>query len=177
LRIFILYRLWAAGPIKGLDLIKETFSKLDRSDYELVLVDAAQNVNTTWAHDFNMDIAGTVTILPAYTQDSIDDFFGNIDVLLFPSMWKESFGLTVREALARNVWVITSNGGGTVEDCIDGENSTIIPLISDSQYLYEAVEGTFERDWVAYENPHRQALQSVAVQATELSDFLKQFTT
>jgi len=60
--------------------IKETFSKLDRSDYELVLVDAAQNVNTTWAHDFNMDIAGTVTILPAYTQDSIDDFFGNIDV-------------------------------------------------------------------------------------------------
>ena len=37
-----------------------------------------------------------VEIIPAYSQDNIDDFFAGIDVLLFPTQWKESFGLTVQ---------------------------------------------------------------------------------
>jgi len=157
------------GPIKGLNLIKDVFTELDRDDYELVLVDAAQNINTTWRYDLDMDIQGKLTIAPAYNQNTMDDFFGNIDVLLFPSMWKESFGLTVREALARNVWVIASNGGGTVEDCVDGENSTIIPLLNNSQYLYDAVQKTFDKDWTSYINPHIADLQTVEGQALELS--------
>ena len=52
---------------------------------------------------------------PAYRQDEMDAFFSAIDVLLFPSQWKESFGLTVREALARDVWVIATDCGGPAE--------------------------------------------------------------
>lgn len=163
------------GPIKGFDLVKEAFLKLERSDYELVIVDAGQNINTTWRYEFDINIRGKITIFPAYSQDTIDDFFGTIDVLLFPSMWKESFGLTVREALARNVWVIASNGGGTVEDCIHGENSTIIPMLNDSQYLYEAITQTFNQNWAAYRNPHLVALQNINAQAEQLSDLLKAF--
>jgi len=160
------------GPIKGLNLIKEAFAKLERSDYELVLVDAAQNLNTTWRYDFDLKINGKLTISPSYNQNTMDDFFGNIDVLLFPSMWKESFGLTVREALARDVWVIATNGGGTVEDCYDNENSTLIPLINDSKYLLNAVQNTFNRNWIKYENPHKSKMQSISSQALELSNLL-----
>lgn len=67
-------------------------------------------------------------------------FFDDIDVLLFPSQWKESFGLTVREALAWNVWVIATDAGGVVEDLVNGENASIIPLDGDHVPLQHATE-------------------------------------
>ena len=51
---------------------------------------------------------GFIRVIP---KRSIDEFFSSIDVLLFPSLWKESFGSTVREALVRDVWVIASDAG------------------------------------------------------------------
>ncbi len=48
-------------------------------------------------------------------------------MLLFPTQWK-SFGLTVREALIRDVWVIATDAGGVVEDIVDGKNGNIIPF-------------------------------------------------
>ena len=83
-------------------------------------------------------------ILPAYTQDNIDDFFNSIDVLLFPTQWKESFGLTVREAIVRNVWVITTDAGGPVEDIIEGVNGNIIPFDSDYKVLAKAIQNTID---------------------------------
>ena len=80
------------------------------------------------------------SILPAHTQDNIDDFFNSIDILLFPTQWKESFGLTVREAIIRNVWVITTNAGGPVEDVIEGVNGNIIPFDSNYKQLAETIE-------------------------------------
>ena len=74
------------------------------------------------------------------SQDNIDDFFNSIDVLLFPTQWKESFGLTVREAIIRNVWVITTNAGGPVEDVIEGVNGNIIPFDSNYKQLAETIE-------------------------------------
>ncbi len=113
-------------------------------------------------------IPGKITIANAYTQDSIDDFFSRIDVLLFPSRWKESFGLTVREALARDVWVIATDGGGTVEDIRPGENGEIIPLAADPATLAEAIERCLSRDWSNYINPYKADLQSYEGQAIEL---------
>jgi len=45
----------------------------------------------------------------------MDDFYAEIDVLLFLSQWKETFGLTIREALARGIRVIQTDSGGTTE--------------------------------------------------------------
>ncbi len=76
-------------------------------------------------------VQGEVRILPDYGQDELDDFFGSIDVLLFPSLGNESFSLTVREASTRGVWVIATAGGGTQEGLFPGVNSTIIPRTAD----------------------------------------------
>jgi glycosyltransferase involved in cell wall biosynthesis len=94
------------------------------------------------AHDWN--VAGRIDIVPAYTQDEMDAFFADVDVLLFPSQWKESFGLTVREALARRVWVIATEGGGPGEAIVDGVNGTLIPLDGRSAPLQRAVEQLLE---------------------------------
>ncbi|MBB5210598.1 glycosyltransferase family 4 protein [Microbulbifer hydrolyticus] len=127
------------GPIKGAMLIHKAFNEIEASNYELKVVDAGAARNETWKHDPTWKIPGKVTFVPPYTQESMDEFFSEIDVLLFPSQWKESFGLTVREAMIRGVWVIASDAGGLSEDCIDGVNATVIPLSSDHSYLKKAI--------------------------------------
>jgi glycosyltransferase involved in cell wall biosynthesis len=134
--------------VKGFHLVKKVFSDLAGSNVRLVLVDNALNLGH--ASYYQRDLAGipNAEIVPAYTQSNIDDFFANIDVLLFPTQWKESFGLTVREALARNVWVIATDAGGVVEDIKPGQNGYIVPFWDTGEGLKQAVIDTlghFER--------------------------------
>lgn len=128
------------GPIKGAALIHKAFNELNSSNYELKVVDAGASRHESWKNDPTWRIPGKVTFIPPYTQENMDEFFANIDVLLFPSQWKESFGLTVREAMIRGVWVIATDAGGLSEDCKDGINSTVIPLTQEHSHLRNAIE-------------------------------------
>ena len=127
------------GAIKGATLIVDAFRGLDRNDYELVVVDNTGLLGYSSMTAADWPVPGQVRVVPAYDQGGLDDFFGGIDVLLFPSQWRESFGLTVREALVRGVWPIVTDGGGTVEDVVDGVNGTVIPLDGRPQGLRDAV--------------------------------------
>ena len=159
------------GYIKGGELIKEVFRELE-GDFILKLVDAGANLDQSWKQAFaawNLE-KDRYEIIPGYTQDTIDDFFSEIDVLLFPSQWKESFGLTVREALVRDVWVIATNGGGTVEDIRDGVNGTVIPLVSSPLALEKAVKNCVNKNWNGYSNPYKSDITSYVHQANELNN-------
>jgi glycosyltransferase involved in cell wall biosynthesis len=164
------------GLIKGAELIIKAFNSLPRHDqYALHVVDAAQNAGTTWKNADYWDIPGELEFVPSYNQENIDDFFATVDVLLFPSQWKESFGLTVREALVRNVWVIATEAGGVIEDIRDDENGTIIPLDGDYKPLLHAIEDCLAHEaefWEQYDNPHKQDVRSFADQAKELDQIL-----
>jgi len=161
------------GQIKGFDLIIKAFKEIKRSNYELIVVDGAKNLGKSWSHAFNH--AGIeVTIAPPYTMDTMDDFYKDIDVLLFPSQWKESFGLTVREALVRNIWVISTNGGGTTEDLKDGENSTIIPISSDHSYLKDAIRSLLSKDLSDFVNPYVDDIYSFEKQADNLVETINE---
>lgn len=163
------------GPIKGFDLIIKAFQKIERRDYELVLVDNTLNLGFSSIHAKGQRIPGKLKIVPAYTQDTIDEFFSQIDVLLFPTQWKESFGLTVREALIRNKWVILTDSGGTVEDIVDGENGTIIPLDGDYVSLKTAIVELLQKadEIVGHVNQYKKQICSFEQQADELHGFLR----
>jgi glycosyltransferase involved in cell wall biosynthesis len=130
--------------VKGFPIVKRAFEACKRSDWDLVLVDNTLKLGFSSMNVQDWNVTGRIEIVPAYTQDEMDAFFADIDVLLFPSQWKESFGLTVREALARRVWVITTDGGGPGEAVIDGVNGTLIPLDGRSEPLQRAVEHLLE---------------------------------
>jgi len=126
-------------PIKGFHLVRKVFAELGHLPATLVLADNTLNLGFS---SFGADAIGGiphVEVVPAYTHRTIDDFFGDIDVLLFPTQWKESFGLTVREAIARNVWVIATDAGGVVEDILPGRNGTVIPFADDGTALRAAI--------------------------------------
>src|SRR6185295_6263873 len=80
-----------------------------------------------------LDVWGDTTILPAYTREleaeaspavrfrgrftevEKDAVYGEIDVLVVPSLGLESFGLVVHEALARGLPVLASRRGALIE--------------------------------------------------------------
>jgi glycosyltransferase involved in cell wall biosynthesis len=127
------------NPIKGAPLIARSLRALEASNYELIVVDAAQQRGLTWSRQFRWRINGTLRLVPPYSPESLDTFFDQIDVLLCPSQVHESFGLTVREALVRGVWVIATDAGGLAEDCTNGFNATIIPMTADHRPLQDAI--------------------------------------
>ena len=162
------------GPIKGSDLIVQALNSIKSNNYILKLVDAAKIIGSTWINYAYWDIPGEIQFVPAYTQDSMDKFFGSIDVLLFPSQWMESYGLTVREALARDVWVIATDAGGVSEDLWPGKNSTVIPLDGDYRKLADAIAACLDKSlWRSYKNPYKSDLVSYDDQARELDSFFQ----
>lgn len=162
------------GSNKGGAQILGAFRRIVRTDYELVIVDGAGNMGGSWFDNHDWSVPGRLRAHAAYNQDTMDDFFSSIDVLLFPSQWKESFGLTVREALIRNIWVVVSDAGSVAEDCVDGINATIIPMTSDPTALQAAIEDLLARhEPASYRNVHRDKITTTAQQGNELDAALR----
>lgn len=107
---------FVGGPsrIKGWPIVHDAFDGLGREDFRCVVVEGSPSGDWWRGRSFD-HLDGEWSVHPRYDQASMDAFFAGIDVLLFPSQWKETFGLTVREALARGIRVIQTDSGGTTE--------------------------------------------------------------
>lgn len=128
------------GPLKGWAMIERAFKALDPEKVELVVVDAATHISASWWEQYKFGpLARHVTIVPGYTRETIDEFFAGLDVLLFLSTWKETFGLTSREAAQRGVHVLATDCGAPVEHLIDGDTATILPGFGSARMLRRAV--------------------------------------
>lgn len=107
---------YLGGPshIKGWPEIRRAFEGLGRSDFGVDLVDGGLDAPWWSAADLK-GLPGAWRIHPRFDQPQMDRYFAQIDVLLFMSQWKETFGLAIREALARGIAVIQTDSGGTTE--------------------------------------------------------------
>lgn len=162
---------------KGYFLLREVFSGITEHNYTLRLVDIESKFGSSQMTGDSWQLTGKLEIVPPYEQDEIDLFFSNIDVLLFPSQWKESFGLTVREAMARNVWVIATNCGGPIEDLVNGENGEIVEMGNIDAFRAAIVR--LLRDpthLLDYRNPNPERLRYFSQQASELVEILRDIT-
>ena len=158
---------------KGYFWLREIFREIRESNFRLKIVDLERKFGGRSVFAKEWSTAGEVKIAEPYTQETIDDFYSGVDVLLFPSLWKESFGLTVREALLRDIWVISTDCGGPVEDLRDGVNSTIVPM-GDTTAFREAIRSILlqpER-LNSYSNPHKSEIRFFPEQALETREFL-----
>ncbi len=128
------------GPAKGSHHVIAALQSLQRSDYELRVVDSALNLGRVSMTAADWPIPGQLTIVPGYSTATIDDFFGSIDALLFPSQALETYGLTVREAAVRGVWPILPDGGGPVEHIHTGRNGTVYSREGGVESLAAAID-------------------------------------
>jgi glycosyltransferase involved in cell wall biosynthesis len=163
-------------PVKGYDVLREAAEALPRADWTLVLVDNTLNLGFSSVDTSDWRVRGKLEVVPAFGQADLDAFFAGIDVLLFPSQWKESFGLTVREALARDVWVVVTAGGGAAEAVTEGVNGTIIPLDGRPDGLRAAIEALLENParLRGFQNPLKSAIIDHNEQAAALQRTLRE---
>ncbi|MDI2112566.1 glycosyltransferase [Commensalibacter nepenthis] len=162
--------------IKGAVVIQKAFKSLSRSDWELKIIDSKVEMGFSPIDVSNWNSKGKVVTIPPYNDAGKDDFFYGIDVLLFPSQWEESYGLTVREALLRDVWVVCSHPGGQSEDVIDGVNGNYVSLKGDVAELVTVIEVLLDKVSMFdhYENPFKDHIATLEDQAEELLGYYQQ---
>ena len=113
-------RLGFAGGIcvhKGYYFLKEaiTAANLHKTEVTVIdlFIDSGLPRHETWG-------STPVQLIPKVPHERMADFYSQIDVLVAPSLWSESFGLITREATLAGVWVVASNKGGLAEDICPG---------------------------------------------------------
>lgn len=154
---------------KGYEWLKSIFESIDDPNYSINIVDCQKKIGLSVIKPSDWKIKGELILSEGFDQQCIDEFFSCIDVLLFPSQWKESFGLTVREALIRDIWIIATDSGGTVEDIIPGENGQIFARndsIGFRQAVIDAIQNPSDRI-----NPYKEKIRLFPEQAKELNEF------
>lgn len=152
---------------KGYQFLKDVFETLTDDNYKLIIADIQKKLGQPSVPESDWALAGEVEINDGFTPETIDDYFANIDVLLMPSQWKESFGLTVREALIRGIWVITTDSGGTVEDIVEGKNGNVVPMGDVSRFRLAVEQYLKEQPFPPAEM--QSAIRTYPEQARELA--------
>ncbi|MDM5211552.1 glycosyltransferase [Peribacillus sp. NJ4] len=113
------------GPLdkyKGFPLLLESISKLLSEGYTNWELNVYGN-NTELA--LEQPECDHITFHGRYQQGELEHIFDNTDVLIVPSIWKETFGFIGLEALSYGVPVIVSNHVGFKDLIRDGETGVI----------------------------------------------------
>lgn len=133
------------GPsqIKGWPIIRKAFQSLGHTDFRVILVDGSMDGSWWSDHDFS-DLPGDWQVYPRFAQNEMDAFYAQIDVLLFMSQWKETFGLAIREALARGISLIQTDSGGTVEHAA-AATQNLIPIGANPDALAAQIIETIDQ--------------------------------
>ncbi len=102
---------------KGYYFLKDVIENLELNNLELKVIQF--NLSEPKTENWNQV---KVEYLPKFDSENMTEFYQQIDVLIAPSMWPESFGLITREAALAGIWVIASEAGGLAELIQHGEN-------------------------------------------------------
>jgi glycosyltransferase involved in cell wall biosynthesis len=105
-------------PLKGLDVLVDAFAggvQAARPDARLVVVGAPVQGQAHYAVAFGARIAETPGAQLLEPRGDIPDVMADLDVLAFPSIEPESYGLVLVEALASGTPVVVTDHGGPPE--------------------------------------------------------------
>jgi glycosyltransferase involved in cell wall biosynthesis len=74
-------------------------------------------------------VAGRVRFVGSVSLEELVRLYGNADLLVLPSIWRESYGLPVAESMASGVPVLASDCGGVPELVDVGVTGLLVPRL------------------------------------------------
>jgi glycosyltransferase involved in cell wall biosynthesis len=154
-----------ASRHKGYELLRAAVHARRFDNIDLVILDHALPPGQSRQEVWN----GTpVRFLPRQPLTQVGRLYGQIDVLLAPSVWPESYGLVTREALALGLWVVASDRGAIGQDVVEGENGFVVD-VADHRALVACL-ARIDADPHRYTQPPatRSTLRPAAAQAKGL---------
>lgn len=115
------------SPHKGASLVEASLRRGAYKNLHLTMMDGTmapgQAIETIWG-------TTPVTLIGPYPQSQIAQVYCQLDVLLAPSTWPESFGLVTREALGCGLWVVASDLGAIGQAVHNDRNGYVIDVRS-----------------------------------------------
>jgi glycosyltransferase involved in cell wall biosynthesis/tetratricopeptide (TPR) repeat protein len=110
---------------KGYFLFRRSVIEAGLGNLDVVVVDHAMREGEVRTESWGCT---TVRFIGKISQAHIGKLYAQIDVLVAPSMWPESFGLVTREAAHYGKWMIASNRGALAEPVVPGQNGFVIDV-------------------------------------------------
>ena len=150
---------------KGLPLLKNTLLAGSLSNLALTVVDHFKPLGyehrERWG-DTEVRVIGKVS------QSEVTALYADIDVLVAPSLWPESYGLVTREAQACGCWVVASDRGAIGGNVTEGVNGHIVDVSTIDGLM--AVLARMNSDPARYRQPPPMLpLRSADAQGAELA--------
>lgn len=136
-------------PSKGVHVLVEAFKGLGRADVTLDVHGEAPpfHGDSGYLDRLRAAAAGVagVRFHGAFDPADLPRLLRDVDVLVAPSLWRESFCLTVREAFAAGVPAVASDLGGLAEAFVDGRGGRKFPA-GDVSALARVLRGLADDD-------------------------------
>ncbi len=111
-------------PSKGVHVLVEAWRKCARPDVALEIHGDVLDFHGDRAYGDRLRKAAgdaAVSFRGGYDPESLTGILRNLDLIVVPSVWRESFCLTIREAFLAGIPVLASDLGGIREAFIDGK--------------------------------------------------------
>lgn len=112
---------------KGIEVLLEAMALLP-SPWKLILVTGGEYMAKVRAKIAALGLAGRVELPGILSYEDTRLCYARADVVAFPSVWTESFGLVGLEAMANGKPVVAFDTGGVPDWLADGETGFLVPL-------------------------------------------------
>ncbi|QAA31668.1 glycosyltransferase [Clostridium manihotivorum] len=115
------------SPMKGVVNIVQAFSDIKEvEDGNIELhIHGAKSIMTEKLTKLSKEM-DSIKINPPYTYDELDAILGSADIAILPSLWWDTFPLTVFECMAYGMPVIGTKESGMSEAIVDGVDGFLI---------------------------------------------------
>ncbi|MFN2539108.1 MAG: glycosyltransferase family 4 protein [Mycobacteriales bacterium] len=124
-------------PRKGFGTAIESLAVLPDARLRIVGVADPSHLTELLRLAEGLGVTDRLTLGPV-PRSELRDVYRWADVLLFPSVWEEPFGLVPLEAMTQGTPVVATRRGGSAEYLTDGANCLEVPA-ADAQALATAV--------------------------------------
>jgi glycosyltransferase involved in cell wall biosynthesis len=124
-----------SNPMKGVDVLLDAAHELGPMAELRIL---AHGIDDAVARDRRSLSRTAIEPLPPYAPEELDEVLSSSDVLVLPSVARESHSMVTREALLHGLPIITTDTIGPEEVVADGVNGLVVPA-GDSHLLAAAI--------------------------------------
>ncbi len=117
-------------PHKGVHTAIEGFARLARDVPDVTFTIVGGTVQPAYREQLHeqvrkLGLTPRVHFTGAVSRERLPEMYRSHDILVFPSLWEEPFGIVLLEAMASGLAVVATGTGGSREILEDGENALL----------------------------------------------------
>ncbi|MEE9390939.1 MAG: glycosyltransferase [Planctomycetota bacterium] len=134
---------------KGVHVLLEAFNRLDDPNLELRIHGDTpafhENAEYLSLMRDRVRSRGPIRFLGHYDNHEVAPLLAEVDILVVPSLWWETFSLTIRESILAGVPVVVSDIGA-MKEAIDDSGAGLLFKTGDPEDLARTLKGLIEDD-------------------------------